>query len=325
MLDYRFFQTRYRFEGTLTLETALHIGTGQVATLTDSPILRNAAGEPFIPGASLKGAFRAAVSRIAPNLDHPDAEKKNFQICDPFGVDDFCISPQKGILDEAYRNLRGYLGRSLPTAKVERNEDVNHAIDALETFGKEDWKGKTLTEKDLLTLLEENLCPVCQVFGSPYYAAKARFDDLPVKNWFQVREIRDGVGIDRDSERAIDGIKYDFEVVPAGTTFKFGLTLENPSEQDAGLIAIGLREMEEAMIRLGGIRSRGLGVCRLTLEKIEKLDATDPKQLMAYLKKRGNREVKNGREHEVESKEERIQIEAFFAEAIDKLFAQLEV
>ncbi|RLJ03191.1 MAG: hypothetical protein DRP08_03835 [Candidatus Aenigmatarchaeota archaeon] len=274
MLDYRTIKSRYRFTGTLTLETALHIGSGQIATVTDSPILRNAAGEPFIPGSSLKGAFRAAVARIAPNL--------GLQACDVFGDDDFCLSPQKGQKNKDYLAVRRFLGSKVfPSGG---GGDADKARKALRDFGYEDWIGQTLSEDHLLILLEKNLCPVCKVFGSPFYAAKARFDDLPVENWFEVTEVRDGVGIDRDSERAVENIKFDFEVVPAGTSFRFGLTVENPTNQDLGLIAIGLREMQESMVRLGGIRSRGLGQCRLTLEPVQYLNFGDVKMLQAYLK-----------------------------------------
>lgn len=282
MLDYRHIQSRYHFSGTLTLETALHIGTGQIATLTDSPILRDAAGQPFIPGSSLKGAFRAAVARVVPNLD-------GLQACDPFGDDDFCVSPQRGQKNEDYRAVRYFLEQRLPAE--EGGDEGQKARAALERFGHRDWIGQEITEDNLLELLDENLCSVCRVFGSPFYAAKARFDDLPVGEWYQVTEVRDGVGIDRDSERAIEGVKYDFEVVPAGTTFSFGLTLENPSPQDKGLIAIGLREMEEGMIRLGGIRSRGLGRCTLALEPVQYVDFADSETLIAYLK--GDRDGKS--------------------------------
>jgi len=276
MLDYRTIYTRYHFTGTLTLETALHIGTGQIATVTASAVLRNAADEPFIPGSSLKGAFRAAVARIVPNL--------GLQACDPFGDDDFCLSPQKGQKNRDYLSVRRFLGRRVPpTGKG----DAQGAREALERFGHPDWIGQTLTEDYLVTLLEENLCAICKVFGSPFYAAKARFDDLPVQEWFDVREIRDGVGIDRDSERAVENIKFDFEVVPAGTTFRFSLTVENPTEQDLGLVAIGLREMQEGMVRLGGIRSRGLGQCTLALDPVQYLDLSDVKTLTAYLKDKG--------------------------------------
>jgi len=296
MLDYRTIQTRYRFTGTLTLETALHIGTGQIATVTDSPILRNAAGEPFIPGSSLKGAFRAAIARIVPNL--------GLQACDVFGDDDFCLSPQNGQKHKDYLAVRRFLEREVPSSGG--GNDAEKARKALEQFEHPDWIGKKIAEKDLLTLLDENLCPVCRVFGSPFYAAKARFDDLSVQDWFHVTEIRDGVGIDRDSERAVENIKFDFEAVPAGTTFRFRLTVESPTEQDLGLIAIGLREMQEGMVRLGGIRSRGLGQCRLDLELVQKLDFGDVKVLQAYLKG--------------ESKDETIPPEEFLRQAVKGLF-----
>jgi len=281
MLDYRNIRTRYRFTGTLTLETALHIGSGRIATVTDSPILRNAAGEPFIPGSSLKGAFRAAVARIVPNM--------RLQACDLFGVDDFCLSPQKGQKNKDYLAVRRFLGPGVPRSGGAT--DASEAREALRRFKHEDWIGQPLTEDHLLVLLDENLCSVCRVFGSPFYAAKARFDDLPVEDWFEVTEIRDGVGIDRDSERAVENIKFDFEVVPAGTGFRFGLKVENPTKQDLGLIAIGLREMQESMVRLGGIRSRGLGQCRLSLQQVQRLDFSDVKMLTAYLKGDGNGEI----------------------------------
>ena len=280
MQDYRTIKERYRFTGTLTLETALHIGTGQTATVTDSPILRNAAGDPFIPGSSMKGAFRAVVERITPNL--------GLQACDVFGDDDFCVSPQNGQKHKDYLAVRRFLRRKTPSSGG--GEDASKAREALERFGHKSWIGQDLTEDHLLVLLDKYLCPICQVFGSPFYAAKARFDDLPVEAWFEVTEIRDGVGIDRDSERAVENIKFDFEVVPAGASFKFSLTVENPTEQDLGLIAIGLREMTEGMVRLGGIRSRGLGQCRLALESVQRLDFRDVSILTAYLKGDGNGE-----------------------------------
>jgi len=302
MLDYRQLESRYRFSGILTMETALHIGTGgQVSTVTDSPVLRDAAGRPFIPGSSLKGAFRATVARIVASL--------GMNACDPFGDNDFCLSPQNGPREEDYRVIRSYLGETIPAS--DGGPDAERARQALTSLNHPGWTGEEITEDHLLILLDEWLCPVCKVFGSPYWAARARFDDLSVvEPWLDVTEIRDGVGIDRDSERAIDRIKFDFEVVPAGTAFSFGLTVENPSDQDLGLVTIGLREMTEGMIRLGGIRSRGLGRCKLELDPIQKLDASDTAALTAYL--RG------------ETQGEAIPVETFFTDAIDGLFSSQE-
>lgn len=302
VLDYRKFTSRYRFTGTLMAETALHVGSGRIETTTDSPILRNAAGDPFIPGSSLKGAVRAAVARIAPAV--------GLKACDPFGDDDCCCSPQNSDKNEHYQAVRRYLGRDLLPGR-ENDDEAQAAYAALKAFGHEDWIGDEITEDNLIRLLDENLCAICRVFGSPFYASKARFDDLQIETNFQVTEIRDGVGIDRDSERAIPGIKYDFEVVPAGTTFSFGLTVENPSDLDLGLIAIGLRELQAGRIRLGGIRSRGLGRCTLDNINVTHLDPTDMDALKAYVKG----EDSGGDEEEAET---------VLDDAIDALFEQIQ-
>lgn len=76
-------------------------------------------------------------------------------------------------------------------------------------------------------------------------------------------QLRDGVVIDRDSEKAKDRLKYDFEVVPASATFDLEITLENATAQDLQLISVGLSEFVSGFAPIGGKRSRGLGACRL--------------------------------------------------------------
>ncbi|MGH8658207.1 MAG: RAMP superfamily CRISPR-associated protein, partial [Gammaproteobacteria bacterium] len=144
--------------------------------------------------------------------------------------------------------------------------------------------GQQMDEGHLLDLLSEYLCDTCKTFGSPHLAAVAHFHDLPVQEpWGETIQIRDGVGIDRDSERAKDQIKFDYEIVPAQTEFAFVLTLENPTERDLGLVAVGLQEFTNGMVPLGGIRSRGLGRCHLHDLKIATVDFTDPRSLRDYL------------------------------------------
>jgi len=279
-LDRRNLHSRYVFSGQIILKTALHVGTGRaVSPLTDSPILRDAAGRPLIPGSSMKGAFRAAVERIVPNLP-------GYRTCALDDDDPSCLSPQRSPLSEAYMAVRGYLGRGIPDQPPESDQDARKARDALNRLGHPEWVNREITEDHLLQLLDEHLCDTCKLFGSPHLAAKARFQDLPVRSdeWLEVTEIRDGVGIDRDSERAVEQIKFDFEVVPSGTAFDFGLVVENPTPRDLGLLAVGLSELTNGMVRLGGIRSRGLGACRLELDDVQVLDFSDSKALAAYLK-----------------------------------------
>jgi CRISPR-associated RAMP protein (TIGR02581 family) len=53
-------------EGLLTTRTGLHIGAGNSGDPlgTDAPVVRNAAGQPFIPGSSLKGVVRSAAEAL---------------------------------------------------------------------------------------------------------------------------------------------------------------------------------------------------------------------------------------------------------------------
>src|SRR5438477_13163565 len=68
--------------GDLVALTALRIGAGRASDVTgnDLPVLRDALGSPFVPGASLKGAFRARLEALiravapAEALDLPEIE-----------------------------------------------------------------------------------------------------------------------------------------------------------------------------------------------------------------------------------------------------------
>jgi CRISPR-associated RAMP protein (TIGR02581 family) len=234
-------RARYRITGRIVMDTALHIGGRGGTTVTDNPVIRDGEGRPFIPGSSLKGAFRAAVERIVPNLPH-------LHTCGLSDGDDACANKLREQLKDR----------------------------------------KDITENDLLTLLDRELCDTCKTFGSPHLASVVFFHDAPIAEvWRSLPEvptqIRDGVGIDRDSERAREGIKFDFEVVPPQAEFEFALTLENPSERDLGLVALGLQEFINGMIPLGGIRSRGLGRCHLEGVKVQYVDLTNVDALEAYL------------------------------------------
>ncbi|PDW04091.1 type III CRISPR-associated RAMP protein Csx7 [Candidatus Viridilinea mediisalina] len=59
-------RNRLTIEGWLVTTTALRIGAGRDSSVigNDLPVLRDALGAPFIPGASLKGAFRARLEAL---------------------------------------------------------------------------------------------------------------------------------------------------------------------------------------------------------------------------------------------------------------------
>jgi CRISPR-associated RAMP protein (TIGR02581 family) len=225
-------------------------------------------GRPVIPGSSFKGAFRAGVERLLPNVP-------NFRTC-ALNPGDKCLSMDKN-LSEAYRAVGEAASRG--------NQFGNSERDHLQALGRANWMGQEADETHLLDLLNEYLCDTCKTFGSVHLASVVRFQDLPLKHkdWGILTQIRDGVGIDRDSERAVAQIKFDFEIVPAQTAFDFNLTVENPTARDLGLVALGLQEFANGMIPLGGIRSRGLGQCRLENVQMAMVDFTQPTALKDYL------------------------------------------
>jgi len=59
-------RNRLHVRGSLVALTAFRIGAGRSSRVNsnDLPVLRDAAGAPFVPGASLKGAFRARVEAL---------------------------------------------------------------------------------------------------------------------------------------------------------------------------------------------------------------------------------------------------------------------
>jgi CRISPR-associated RAMP protein (TIGR02581 family) len=111
-------------------------------------------------------------------------------------------------------------------------------------------------------------CRVCRVFGSPWLASKAAVRDLKLSQpefWTERRyEVRAGVGIERDSEAAQDGVLYSSQLVPPGTAFEWEILIDNadPAAEEP-LVFLGLRQMLHGGIPLGGGRSRGLGRVQL--------------------------------------------------------------
>lgn len=227
-------RNRYQFKGSLVMLTALHIGGGNKYTLSqsDSPVVLTPTGIPFIPGSSFKGALRSTIEKLVPSL--PAAAQLTS-----------CGLPSK----EDRQN-------PCPTAHYSSLAQWRRDVQMTQGTGAVD----ELMDNEL-----KALCHTCQLFGSPIAAARVNIQDLyiPKEQWSGVIQIRDGVAIDRDSEKARDHLKYDFEVVPASTSFDLTITLENATQQDLQLISVGLSEFVHGEGALGGLRSRGLGVCRL--------------------------------------------------------------
>jgi CRISPR-associated RAMP protein (TIGR02581 family) len=232
MNSYRNFSHRFLFKGQIEMITGLHIGGGR-ATLSTSD--SPVVRTPEGHPFVPGSSFKGAFRSVVEKLSTAVAGLKTCSMAD----NQSCV----GVQGEAYQAFNKRRGR-------------------------EKW-----SDSRLLQELDGKLCDTCLLFGSLFLASKILFDDLylinPEDTFVQVR---DGVAIDRDSEKAVDRLKYDYEVVPATQVFNLNILLEEPGPIDLGLTCIGLSEYLAGFGQIGGKRSRGLGRCQLTQFRVFELD-----------------------------------------------------
>ncbi len=228
------FEGRLRLEGALVTRTALHIGAGGSgdALGTDSPVVRTAAGTPYIPGSSLKGVLRSAAEALLRGGPFQKTRQR-FWACN-------VISGRK--------------------------DEVCVSHDRVEELRKEHAAGRALAEA-----VWKESCGICRLFGSLALASRVRFADLPVRGEVPFSELRNGVGIDRNRELAAIGVLYDFEAVPPETPFELRVTIDNPTDEEVGLLLYLFQELDSGNLTLGGKTSRGLGRVGVTWDKIEEI------------------------------------------------------
>lgn len=109
-----------------------------------------------------------------------------------------------------------------------------------------------------LTLAERLFGAAADKPGGFSYASRLQISDA-VSDGTVAVELRDGVGIDRDNRTAAQGVKYDLEVVPAGTRFQASVRFKNPADFEIGLLAQALWMLDAGLLLLGGKSARGLG------------------------------------------------------------------
>jgi CRISPR-associated protein Csm3 len=235
---------RYCVRGVVFADTALHVGARPGAgDMSERPIARDAWGQPYIPGSTLKGALRMTLEQLVPALGLIGVKSCGLQA----GSRVDCVS----VHDELAKELA-----STPP-------------DSKDAF------------------LREHLCATCALFGSVAAAGKITVADLAlVEGWPGRAELREGVAVDRDTERALDRRRYDLEVLPAGSPFQCGIHAENLSDANLGLLAMALLELVHGHVALGGGRSRGMGRCHLQVEAVERIrfDANYRAEALGYLR-----------------------------------------
>ncbi len=215
------------FDFLLTCQTGLHIGSGKSVDFagSDLPVVRDAAGRPFIPGSSLRGVLRA-------------------------GIESFCLP--LGLMDLHRRTPEE------PPAGVPKNLAQG-------------WRDLDLVKRLFGSVVEEK--GSSQGEATISYGSRLQISDALCEETETLLEVRDGVGISRETRTASRAVKFDVEVVPAGTRFRGRIRFRNPADYEVGLLAQVLWMLDEGLLLLGGKSSRGLGWVRVEVSPPRDLSA----------------------------------------------------
>jgi len=244
---------RHVLTGRVELLGGLHIGAGKTQSVheSDSPVVKDFFGRPFIPGSSFKGALRNHLESLIRGLS-----RKDIWACDP--LEEPCPRPPDDFE---------------PSLKDRRRERDRRWMRVVR-----DW--------EIPRQLAES-CTACHIFGSSHFASKVTVRDLSVVSpgWNnRFVQYREGTAIDRESDTAADARKIEFEVVPPGTVFGLEILIENAADgktagqvDELGLILTGLDGFSAGWAMLGGKRSFGLG--RVTVH-IDGIQTVTPQALL---------------------------------------------
>lgn len=220
------FVNKYIIKGSIKALTPLHIGTGENSfdpLQVDSTVIRDENGKPYIPGSSLKGALRSCIETLIKS-----GINSKYESC--LIVNEPCIS------DKCIKEIR---------EKINKDKDINN----------KDYK---FAEK-----IYEKMCDVCKIFGSNYFASKIKIRDCKLKQDMAYVERRDGICIDRETGTALDGRKYEFEQVAAGTEFEFYMSIDNLDDEHEELLKYIINILKSGELIVGGKTSVGLGNIKL--------------------------------------------------------------
>lgn len=130
-------------------------------------------------------------------------------------------------------------------------------------------------------LIWEKSCDVCRLFGNKSMAAHVQIKDLELISGGQV-ELRNGVGINRETGTAAHGVVYEYDVVAAGSEFCFEVIAENLDEKSKKLLNILIKMLEQGEISIGAKTTRGLGKVRL--KNLQETIQTPESLIQQYMK-----------------------------------------
>lgn len=266
MADFSRFESRFQITGQLVLDTPVRIGASRSydAIDTDLPVLKDALGNPVIPGSSMKGVLRAYVESILRTLQEEVGYVQHVNIQDE------SIRQQ---IEKDEESTEWFTGRQKVLATEPMTELQKEWIDPstlnigvvqelLRHWRRMGFQRKDSGAFDQFLIDCSSLAQT--IFGAPWVAAKVHIQDAAAITEFPIRTlIRDGVAINRDRRVAQDKALYTFEAVPAGTRFQFRLVIENGTNDEIAVTVMGIKALSRGELRIGGGTSRGLGIVHL--------------------------------------------------------------
>jgi CRISPR type III-B/RAMP module RAMP protein Cmr6 len=249
------FLNRYRFTGTLTTCSPLHIGTGaaldpEVAKKHKkgdaeklpeiSAVIKDYRGKPLIPGSALRGVMRHWLFSIL----------------------------LAGFGDE-WAFLRKYQDASLASlSQKEQIEAVRQDFSWLELlFGTPYHEGKI-----------EVWDACCKTGSIPSN------DSLLGWNKDALTYIDTSVAINPATGTALEDLLYNVEVVPPGVEFAFNLAGQNLADEEIGLVMLALQGFNSRIypIRVGARTGRGYGRLAFSAGPVYGLKKENLKQWVAH-------------------------------------------
>ena len=232
-MNFLIFKNKYRISGNLEVMTALHIGSGVEENELDAPFIT-------IDGDSKKKNFYIPGSSfrgyLSTKLERLLAKENGFKFIDKETGEELNEADVKLIF--GYTNLQ------------KENDNIKERILKKLAYDKNNKEDK-----------EEN-----------YYSMAGRIhisDMLIISDVDSIK--RDGIKIDRETGATENGAKFDYNVIPLGAKFKFEMELDNVEEYQLDLVKLALKDILDEDL-FGGKLSRGIGKCKLNLEKIEFVD-----------------------------------------------------
>lgn len=201
------------------------------------PVLtfRHGQQEVFIPGSSLKGVFRSHIEKVVGSL-------KPHVACYPFEDN----------------------SEERPADREQRRRDFRNSCGAMFTqYAKKSERPRENLE-NITDRVYAASCPVCRLFGSTGFIGRIAIGDAYLVSK-EIKERRDGIGIDRLTGGVSRSANFQLEVVSTGVEFETDIHLRNFEIWQLGMLFVVLQDLEDELIHIGSGRSRGLGKIRATI------------------------------------------------------------